>query len=172
MPPLPDEMLLIGRIVGPFGVRGQLRVAAVTDRPKHLQHVKRVFVGDTLKPYRLRQAFVHKPSIVVLALEGVGSRNAAETLREQDVYIRQSDALPLEEEEYYLHDLPGMRVQTLDGVDVGVVKGVIETGANEVLVVTRPEGGEVLVPMIKDVVKQLDIAGGTIMIEPMPGLLE
>jgi 16S rRNA processing protein RimM len=65
-----------------------------------------------------------------------------------------------------------MRVQTLDGVEVGIVKEIIETGANEVLVVTRPEGGEVLVPMIKDVVKQLDMADGTITIEPLPGLLE
>lgn len=168
----PDEMLLVGRIVMPFGVHGQLKLLAITNRPEHLRHVKTVFVGDVLRPYRVRQAFVHKTSVVIIALEGIDSRNAAETLRGQEVYIRQSEAQPLEEDEYFFHDLPGMRIQTLDGAEVGVVKEVIETGANEVLVVTRPAGDEVLIPMIKDIIKQLNIAEGSIMIEPLPGLLE
>ena len=167
-----DELLLVGQITMPFGVRGQLKLHAITNRPKHLIRVSTVFVGEALTPYRLRRAAEHKAAIMIITLSGVETREAAEELRGQEVYIRQRDALPLEADEYYLHDLPGLRVQSADGTLIGTVKEVIETGANEVLIVTRPEGGEVLIPMIKDVVTQLDIAAGVVVIEPLPGLLE
>ncbi len=165
-------MLLVGRISVPFGIRGQLKLATVTSYPEHLRRVTTVFVGEELRAYQLQHAFVHKTSVVVITLKGVSSRDDAEAFRGQDVYIRERDALPLAADEYYLHDLPGLQVRTTEGVEVGVVKDVIETGANDVLVVSRSEGGEVLIPMIKDVIKQLDIAERTIKIEPLPGLLE
>lgn len=156
----------------PFGIRGQLKLFAITSRPEHLNRVKTVFVGDDFKPYKVQRAAVHKASVVILTLEDITSREDADTLRGQEVYIRESDALPLAEGEYYLHDLPGLRVQMVDGTELGVVKQVLETGANEVLVVERSEGGEALIPMIKDVIKDLNIAEGTVTIEPLPGLLE
>ncbi len=165
-------MLLVGRISVPFGIRGQLKLATVTSYPEHLRRITTVFVGEELRAYKLQHAFVHKTAVVVITLEGVRSRDEAETFRGQEVFIRERDALPLAADEYYLHDLPGLRVWTVEGAEIGVVKAVIETGANDVLVVSRAEGGEVLVPMIKDVVKQLDLSEGTITIEPLPGLLE
>ncbi|MDP9317246.1 MAG: ribosome maturation factor RimM [Chloroflexota bacterium] len=167
-----DDLLLVGQITLPHGVRGQLKLHTITSRPEHLQRVKTVFIGEGLTPYSLRRAAVHKGAVMIVTLAGVDTREGAEALRGQEVYMRQSDAAPLDEDEYFLHDLPGLNVQTTAGTVVGVVKEVIETGANEVLVVTRPEGGEVLIPMIKDIVKQLDLAGGLVMIDPIPGLLD
>ncbi|HEY0603282.1 MAG TPA: ribosome maturation factor RimM [Herpetosiphonaceae bacterium] len=167
-----DELLLVGQITSPFGVHGQLNLHAITNRPEHLRRVSTVFVGENLTPYKLKRAAPHKPTVLIVTLNGIDSREAAETLRGQEVYIRQADAMPLDEDEYYLHDLPGLRVETADGTAIGTVKEVLETGANEVLVVTRPEGGEALIPMIKDVVKRLDIAGGLIVVEPLPGMLD
>lgn len=167
-----DELLLIGQFTVPHGVRGQLKLHAITNRPEHLRRVKTVFVGDQLTSYKLVRAAAHKAAVMIVTLSGVDTREAAETFRGLEVYIRQSEAAPLDEDEYFLHDLPGLRVQTTASEEVGVVKEVIETGANEVLVVTRADGTEALVPMIKDVVKHLDIAGGYITIEPIPGLLD
>lgn len=171
-PPARDDLLLVGQFTVPHGIRGQLKLFAVTNRPEHLSRVKTIFVGDELTPYKLVRAAEHKAALMIVTVGGVDTREAAEALRGQDVYIRQSDAAPLEADEYFLHDLPGLRVETVAGETIGTVKEVIETGANEVLVVTRPEGGEALIPMIKDVVKQLDVAGGLIVVEPLPGLLE
>ncbi len=167
-----DDVLLVGQITVPHGVRGQLKFHAITSHPEHLEQIETVFVGEGLVEYRLLRASVHKGSQMIMALEGVDSREGAEAMRGLEVYIPQTLAAPLEEDEYYLHDLPGLNVQTVDGAQLGVVKEIIETGANEVLVVTRPDGGEALIPMIKEVVKQLDVAGGLIVVEPMPGLLE
>lgn len=170
--PVRDDLLLIGRFTLPHGIRGQLKLHAITDKPEHLRRVRTVFVGEELKPYQLDRAAEHKAGTMIVTLAGIITRNEAELLRGQEVFIRQQDAAPLADDEYFLHDLPGLRVQTVDGVLVGTVKEVIETGANEVLVVTRPEGGEALVPMIKDVVKQFDIAAGLVVIDPLPGLLD
>ncbi len=167
-----EDLLLVGQITLPHGVRGQLKLHAITSRPEHLQRVKTVYIGEALTSYALRRAAVHKGAVMIVTLAGVDTREGAEALRGQEVYMRQSDAAPLDEDEYFLHDLPGLNVQASDGTVVGVVKEVIETGANEVLVVTRPEGGEVLIPMIKDIVKQLDLAAGLVVIDPIPGLLD
>lgn len=167
-----DELLLVGQITTPFGIHGQLNLHAITNRPEHLRRVSTVFVGENLTPYTLKRAAPHKSSVLIMTLDGIDGRDAAERLRGQEVYIRQADAMPLDEDEYYLHDLPGLRVETVDGATIGTVKEVLETGANEVLIVTRPEGGEALIPMIRDVVKRLDIAAGVVVIEPLPGMLD
>ncbi len=166
-----DDFLLIGTIATPHGVRGQVRLSAITTRPEHLRRVKTVYLGDKRVAHTLRRAAEHKPGVLLITLSGVDDRDAAEALRGQEVYIREADAAPLDEDEYFLHDLPGLTVETTSGERIGVVKEVIETGANDVLVVSRPEGGEVLIPMIRDIVKTLDIPGKRLVFEPMEGLL-
>lgn len=166
-----DDFLLIGKIGMPFGIRGQVKLHAVTSRPEHLDKLKTVYVGDKQVAHGLRRVIEHKPGLLLLTLSGIDDRNAAETLRGAEVFIRETDAAPLDEDEYFLHDLPGLQVETIAGAPLGTVKEVLETGANEVLVVTRPEGGEVLIPMIRDVVKSLDIPAKRLVVELIPGLL-
>ena len=167
-----SDLLLIGTIVMPFGVKGQVKVSSFTNKPDHLRRVKTVFVGLKQLPIPLRRVIQHKPDVLVLTLGGIEDRNAAEALRGSEIFIREEDAAPLEVDEYFLHDLPGLRVETTAGALVGEVKDVLETGANEVLVVKRVEGGEALIPMIHDIVKALDLAAKRIVIEPMAGLLD
>lgn len=166
-----DDFLLIGTIGVPFGIRGQVKLHALTSRPEHLSRIKTLFIGEKFQPMQLRRVFEHKPNVFILTLQGIGDRNTAETLRGVEVFIPESEAAPLDEDEYFLHDLPGIVVETVAGEVVGTVKDVLETGANEVLVVTRPDESEVLIPMIRDVVKSLDIQGKRLVIEPIEGLL-
>lgn len=170
--PSADDLLLVGSISGPFGVRGQVKLNTLSSHPEHLARVRTVYIGEELKPMRLQRAQMHKHNLVILTLDGVGNRNAAELLRNAEVFIRETDAAPLEAGEYFLHDLPGLTVETTAGETLGHVKEVLETGANDVLVVERLEGGEALVPMIHDVVKELDLQGKRIVVELIPGLLE
>ncbi len=172
MTPAPDELLLIGRIVAPFGVHGQMKLHAVTDRPDHLQHhIRMVYVGKTYTPYHLINAIQHKPGLLILTLSDVTSREAAEELRNTEVSIRESDAAPLDPGEYYLHELYGLYVETTGGVVIGQVREIVETGANEVLIVARPGQSDALIPMIHEIVKELDLLGKRLVIQPMEGLL-
>lgn len=167
-----EDLLLVGQFTVPHGVRGQLKLHAITNRPEHLDRVKTIYVGEELVAYRMQRAAIHKQTVLIVTLAGVTTREAAEELRGQEVYIRETDAPPLEADEYFLHDLPGLRVETEAGAQIGVVKEVIETGANDVLVVSRPDGGEALIPMIKDVIRSLDLPAGRVVITPLPGLLD
>jgi 16S rRNA processing protein RimM len=170
---IPDnELLLVGTIGLPHGVRGQLKFHAITSYPEHLRRIKTVYVGDERAPMTITHAAIHKGAVLIMALATIDTREAAETLRGREVFIREADARPLDVDEYYLHDLPDMRVVLLDGVEIGTVQSVIETGANDVLVVRRTNGGEALIPMIKDVVKRLDLGAREIAIDPLPGLLD
>jgi 16S rRNA processing protein RimM len=172
MTPAPDELLIIGRIVAPFGVRGQVKLRAVTDRPDHLQrHVRTVYVGAAYIPYQLVHVIQHKPGLLILTLKDVTSRDAAEELRNTEVSIRMSDAAPLDPGEYYIHELYGLRVETTEGAVVGQVREILETGANEVLIVARPGQSDALIPMIHDIVQELDLEGKRLVIQPMEGLL-
>lgn len=171
--PPQEEYLLIGRIAGSFGLRGMLKMTAVTADVDHLRRkVPTVFLGPKYQPYQVTAVAQHKPGLLLLTLAGVSDRLSADQLRGTDVWIPESQAAPLAEGEYFLHDLVGLRVQTDEGAELGTVREAFDTGANDVLVVTRPEGGEVLLPMIQDVVKSLNVPGGLIIVHLLPGLVE
>lgn len=172
MAPVPDELFLIGHIVAPFGLNGQVKLRALTDRADHIeQHVDVLYIGARHTPYRKRELIEHKPGIFILTLEGIHSREEADALRRCEVLIHEQDAAPLEGDEYFLHELYGLQVQTPEGDVLGEVREVLETGANDVLLVARKDAPDILIPMIHEVVQRLDIAGGCVVVRLVEGLL-
>jgi 16S rRNA processing protein RimM len=171
--PTPDNTILIGQIVAAFGVRGQVKMKAITDQIDHLRRrIRTLYLGPKLQEYTLKGLIEHKPGLLILTLANVTTREQAEDLRGQDVAILESQAAPLEEGAYFIHQLYGLTVVTDQGEEIGKVREVLETGANEVLVVTRPGKPDGLIPMIRDVVQDLDPAGGRVVIHPIAGLLD
>jgi 16S rRNA processing protein RimM len=167
-----EELLLIGQIGAPFGVRGQVKVKSFTDRPDHIaRHVRTLLIGEERAPYTLRRLSVHKPGLLIAELQGVTTREAADELRGAEIYIRAAEAAPLASDEYFLHDLVGLEALTAEGQPIGTVREVLETGAGEVLVIAREGQGDALVPMVSDFIAELDIAGGKVLIRPIEGLL-
>jgi 16S rRNA processing protein RimM len=172
MPPAADDFLLIGQIVGPFGIRGQLKVKSYTDHVSHLQkRVKTVYVGPKRQAFQLTAVFEHKPGLLIVNLANVDSREAAEALRGSEVMILEKQAAPLADGEYFVHQLYGLQVFTDNGEEIGRVKEVITNSANDVLVVPRAGQTDALIPMIHSVIRELDIPNGRIVFYPMPGLL-
>jgi 16S rRNA processing protein RimM len=172
-PPSSDEYLLIGEVVAPFGIRGQVKVKSYTDRVDHLRRrIRTVYLGPQRQAYPLKGVIEHKPGLLILTLGGVTKREESEALRGSEVAILEREAAPLEEGEYFIHQLYGLTVVTEAGEEIGKVREVLETGANEVLVVTRPGQPDGLIPMIHDIVQELDIAGGRVVVRLLEGLLE
>lgn len=164
--------MLIGQIVAPFGVRGQVKVRSYTDNVEHLQRrVRRLFVGPKQQEYRLTKVFEHKPGLLIMSLGTVATREQADDLRGAEISILEREAAPLAEDEYFLHQLYNLLVVTEAGEEIGTVREVLQTGANEVLVVTRKGQPDALIPMIRDVVQHLDVPQGRITIRPIEGLL-
>jgi len=161
--------LVVGKIVAPWGVRGEVKVAIETDFPERFSRLKRVYLGEEATSFVLEGSRLHQRH-VLLKLEGCDDRNAAEKLRGQLVQIPIEEAMPLGEDEYYIYQIVGLDVWTTKGEHLGRVSEVLFTGANDVYVV-QGERGEILIPAVEDVVVEVDLAGGRLTVELMEGLI-
>jgi 16S rRNA processing protein RimM len=123
------------------------------------------------RPLRVVSAAPHARGQLLLGLEGIADRTAAEGLVRSRVLVAPAALPPLAEHEFYYHEIEGFRVETTDGRALGEVAETFSTGANDVWTV-RDVGREYLIPVIADVVKLIDREGRRIVIEPLPGLLD
>lgn len=164
------RFLAIGRVIKPHGVHGEVRVQVMTDRPERFGWLTHIYVGEH-SPQRVAVEGVrYHQEFVLLRLAGYPTRTDAEALRGVLLQVPEDEAIPLEEGEYFLHQLIGLEVVSETGRLLGRLTGVLETGANNVFV-CEGSGAQILIPDIPDVVLQVDVAGGRVVIRPMPGLL-
>jgi len=164
--------LAVGEVLGAHGIRGEIKVEVLTDDPERYRGFRHVLIGPPdqepvawpLEAYRL-----HKGR-ALLKLDGCDDRNCAEAMRGQLVQIPIDQAVQLEDEEYYEHQIVDLEVWTGDGEYLGKVVEVLYTGANEVYVVQTEHASEVLIPAIDSVVRSIDVDAGRIVVDLMEGL--
>ncbi len=141
----------------------------MTDFPDRFSRLQKVYLGPEAVPFALKGVRLHKGA-ALLKLEGCHDRTAVEKLRGQLVQIPIEEAVPLEQDEYYEHQIVGLAVWTAGGDYLGTVDEVISTGSNDVYVV-QSEGREILIPAIEDVVLEINLAQGRMVVELMEGLI-
>ncbi len=163
------EFLVVGKIVRPHGVRGEIGMKLMTDHPEHLLQVETLYVGKEHRPYSVKRMRRHQTGMII-HFDSFTDRDMAEVLREQLVHVHIDDAVPLEEGEYYLFQVEGIEVVTEEGESLGHLSGLLETGANDVYIVTTPEGGELLLPVIPDVIKNVNVPDGVMTVHLLEGL--
>lgn len=151
------ELITVGKIVAPHGVRGDVRIIPLTDFPDRFYDLKTVFVEDgaqlTIEAVRQHKKFV------LLKFAGYDSMDAAQTLRGKTLKIKREDVVKLPEGQYYIFDIVGLNVFTEEGVSLGSITDVLQPGSNDVYVVEQHDKKELLIPAIKEVVKKIDIEG-------------
>jgi len=164
--------VLVGEIVGAFGIRGQVKLLPLTDFPERFERTKTLYLGDEHDPMTVVSAQQHK-NLVLLTLAGVDTVDAAEKLHGITVSIPDAELTPLPPDQFYLHDVVGLRVEHVNGQQLGVVTDIITAGGNDVFVVrNEATGHEALLPVVKAFVKQIDIPAGLVRVEPIPGLFD
>ncbi len=161
--------LIIGQVMRAHGLRGEVKVKILTDFPERFGLLKTVYLGDEARPYEL-EGFRLQRKGALLKLAGCDDRSAAEKLRGQVVQIPIEEAMPLGEDEYYVHQIEGLTVWTTDGERLGVIRDVLFTGSNEVYVVEGDDRSEILIPAIAQVVQEVDLDGGRLIVELIEGL--
>ena len=163
-----EAFFVVGRILAPWGVRGEVKIEVLTDYPERFAPRARVFMkGQALEVERSRRVAKH----AILKLAGVDTRNDAEALRNQLLEVPESELMPLQPGEYFEHQIIGLQVYTTEDVYLGRVEEILRTGSNDVYLV-REGKKERLIPAIAEVVRAIDVPGGRMTIEPLPGLLE
>jgi 16S rRNA processing protein RimM len=168
------EYLVIGEVLRPHGVLGELRIRILTDYPERIAQLQTVYLGTgpdaPVKPYPVEGMRLHL-EYGLLKLRGINARLKADRLRGLFVMVDIEHAVPLEEGEFYLYELLGLEVRTVEGETLGTIREVIETGANDVYVVKGSRYGEVLIPATEETIVQSDIPGGMITVRLPDGLL-
>jgi len=165
--PAPPEFLIVGYILAPWGIRGEVKVEVVTDFPERFAPRKIVYLNA--RPLEIESCHPHKQHLVV-KLATIDSVEDAEKLRGQDLTIPRSELYPLPEGQYYTFQIIGLKVVTTEGKLLGRITEIMTTGSNDVYIV-EGKRGEILIPAIEDVVKSIDLAKGKMVIEAIEGLL-
>lgn len=158
------DAIVVGRVVGVFGLRGELKVEAYTDEPSRFQELTRLYVGARPVEVEIERARAHKRS-VVLKLAGVDTVDEAATLVGMELWIPREEARALDPNEFFLQDILGAAVYDTEGASLGTVVDVLVTGGNEVFVV----GGasqQLLVPAIQDALAEFSVANKRVVVQP------
>ena len=162
----------IGKIVNTQGIKGEIRVLPTTDDPKRFELLKEieVFNKNIKKIYTITTVRYHK-KFVILKLKEINDMNEAETLKNNIIKITEDKVLPLKENEYYIQDLYGMSVITIDSQNLGKITDILlNESANDVYVV-KNETTEILIPAIKQCVLAVDVSSNTMTVNLLEGLI-
>jgi 16S rRNA processing protein RimM len=157
-----DDLIEIGRITGPKGLKGLMWITPYGDSFERFQKYSHLAIGHAGEPRKVISCSSHKGKYLI-ALEGVSDRGQVEGLRGESLFIRASQLEDLGEDEYYWHDLMGMTVTGADGRVLGKVVRIFNTGSNDVYIVDEKK--EYYIPATRDVILDVDTGKRLIVID-------
>lgn len=180
-----ESLLHIGRIVGTHGVKGEVNVFPLTDDPKRFSILKDCFLTNekntSMTDAKAVSARYFKNK-VILKLDGIDDCDSALALKGKYIAVSRENAVKLQPGSYFICDLIGCAVQDDELGELGTISDVLETGANDIYVVKRKESGstgnaakkekDLLIPAIKQIIKNVDITSRTVTVHLMEGLLD
>ena len=167
-----EQYLKVGVITSTHGLKGEVKVFPTTDDPQRFRKLKTVYLKTGREQRSLQVAGVKFfKNMVILKFKGLDDISQVESYRQGELYVERRDAVPLQENEYYIADLIGMEVILDTGEKLGVLKDVLATGANDVYIVDSEKYGEVLIPAIKQCIIKTDVPAGMMTVHLLPGLV-
>lgn len=168
-----QEFLEIGQIVNTFGIRGMVKVKPFTDDLKRFDRLKKVYIetGKTKKEYEIENVKYHK-DMVLIKFKGIDMVEEAEMLRNSYLKVARKDEPKLEEGTYYIADLIGLNVYSDDGNLLGKVDDIFNNGGKcDIYAVKDKTGKQILLPAISDVIKEINLDDGKIVVHLIKGLI-
>ena len=168
-----DDLLQVGIITSTHGVRGEVKVYPTTDDPRRFRRLKEVVLDTGREKINLEiEGVKFFKQFVILKFKGLDNINDIEKYRQKSLYVTRKNAVRLQRDEYFIADLIGLKVQDEDGTELGTVKDVIETGANDVYEVEMADGRSLLLPAIKQCILNVDVENGMMQVHVLEGLLD
>lgn len=167
-----EQYFEIGKITGTHGIRGTMRVFPTTEDPSRFERLKEIIVEIRGKreTFHIQKVAFHK-QFVLLTVKEITDINVAELYKNGRILIPDAMAIPLGEDEYYNRDLYGLKVVTEEGEELGEITEIFPTGSNDVYVVKKDgKDKELLLPAIKDCIKNVDLENGVMTVKLLEGL--
>ena len=166
-----EELLQVGVITSTHGVRGEVKVFPTTDDPNRFKSLKHVLLDTGREKKSLEvQGVKFFKQFVILKFKGIDNINDVEKYKKAPLFVTRENAVPLEEDEYFIADLIGLKVVSDEGEDLGIIADVLQTGANDVYIIKKDNVEDLLVPAIHECIKNVDIEGGTMQVHLLAGL--
>ena len=168
-----EDLLQVGIITSTHGVRGEVKVYPTTDDPRRFRRLKEVVLDTGREKLNLEiEGVKFFKQFVILKFKGLDNINDIEKYRQKSLYVTRKNAVRLQRDEYFIADLIGLKVQDEDGTELGTVKDVIETGANDVYEVEMADGRSLPLPAIKQCILNVDVENGMMQVHVLEGLLD
>ncbi len=160
------EFITVGRILSPWGIKGEIRVEVVTEFPERFALSSNLYVNR--QPVTINRCSWHKGKAII-KLHTINSAEDAQRLRGQFIEIHHSQLKPLPEGQYYHFQLIGLEIWTIQGELLGNITEILTSKSNDTYIV-HGDKGEILIPAIEDVIKSINLDAGRVIIEPIEGL--
>lgn len=168
-----EDLLRVGVVTSTHGIAGEVKVFPTTDDAERFKKLKEVFVDLGREQLTLHIASVKFfKNMVILKFKEFGNINEVEKLVKKDLMISRDMAVPLSEDENFICDMIGLTTVTDDGIELGKLTDVLQTGANDVYVITTAEKKEVLIPAIKQCILKVDLEEKKMTVHMLEGLLD
>ena len=166
-----EQRFQVGVITSTHGVRGEVKVFPTTDDASRFKKLKQVILDNGKERRDLEIASVKFfKNMVILKFKGIDNINDVEKYKQSPLFVTRENAVPLGDNEYFIADLIGLKVSSDEGEDLGEIVDVLQTGANDVYIIKKKGMDDLLVPAIKDCIKEISIEEGTMLVHLLPGL--
>ncbi len=167
-----NDMFRIGVITEPHGVRGEVKVYPTTDDADRIKKLKEIILDNGKEMQVLHpEGMKWNKQFIIIKFKEFENRDAVERLRKKELYVTRENAVPLKKDEYYISDLEGLKVLDEEEKEIGTLTKVITTGANDVYEIELLNGGEVLLPAIKQCILAVNVSEGYMKVHIMEGLM-
>lgn len=168
-----EDLLQVGVITTTHGVRGEVKVFPTTDDASRFKKLKNVILDTGKEKMELEISGVKFfKNLVILKFKGIDDMSEAEKYRKKSLYVTRDNAVKLKKNEYFIADLIGLHVTSEEGEALGEITDVLQTGANDVYVISKEGTEDLLLPAIKECVKAVDLEQGCMEVHLLPGLRE
>lgn len=167
------EYITVGKVAAPFGIQGEVKVIPLTDFPERFTKGGSYYLSkqNLFKEVEIQGVKIRGREII-MKFEGIDTPEIARVYRNALLQVPLGDVLPLPEGHYYHYQIVGLLAITKDGSVLGRVAEILETGSNDVYLIKDDQGREFLIPALKEVVRDIDLEKGLMLVHPLPGLLE
>lgn len=168
-----EDIFRIGVITSTHGLRGEVKVFPTTDDAARFKKLKKCFIRTKDKDIEVeKNTCKFFKNMVILSFKEFNNINEIEKYKGCDLYVTRENAVPLNEDEFYISDIIGAEVYEENGEKLGVISDVLKTGANDVFAVKLPDKKEVLIPVIKEFVPEMDVEHKKVTVKLMKGMLD
>lgn len=166
-----NDMLQVGAITSTHGLAGEVKVFPTTDDPRRYDHLKEVWLDTGKEQLKLEiQRVKYFKQFVIVKFKGLDRIEEVERYVKKSLYVTRENAVELEEDEYFIADLIGLRVVEENGTELGTLSEVLSTGANDVYVVTEGDR-EILIPAIGECILEVNLEEGFVKVHLLEGLV-